>query len=100
MQSEIGIGQITFTTQRHKIVDYLPYMYAHQWMWLTGRPKPVASYDTIIKPFDYYTWGFTFLTFVIQFSLLLLAQNVWSKVSGIPNPDDYIYEGLMAPKWQ
>ena len=92
-QCEIGIGQVPFTTHRHKLVVYLPYMYADQWLLRSRKPKPVASYDTIVNPFDYYTWGFTFLTIFIQFSLLLVAQNVWSKASGGHNPNDYIYEG-------
>ena len=92
-QCEIGIGQVPVTTHRHKLVVYLPYMYADQWLLRSRKPKPVASYDTIVNPFDYYTWGFTFLTIFIQFSLLLVAQNVWSKASGGHNPNDYIYEG-------
>ena len=68
-------------------------MYAHNWALQSRRPKQVASYDTIVNPFDHFTWGFTFLSIVIQFLLLLLIQNVWSKASGAPNPDDYIYEG-------
>ena len=75
------------------MVDYLPYMYAHNIILASRRPKPVASYDTIVNPFDLVTWGLTFLIIIIQFLLLLLLQNVWSKASGAPNPDDYIYEG-------
>ena len=60
---------------------------------MSRKPKPVASYDTIVNPFDYSTWGFTFVSIVVQFFLLLMVQNVWTKVSGRVNPEDYIYEG-------
>ena len=75
------------------MVDYLPYMYANHFILASRRPKPVASYDTIVNPFDLVTWGLTFLIIIMQFILLLLLQNIWSKASGAPNPDDYIYEG-------
>ena len=90
----MGIGQHAFASYRLKLVDYLPYMHTYEWMMQSRLPEPVASYDTIVNPFDYHTWGFTFLSVVVQFFLLLLMQNVWSRSVGRPNPDDYIYEGL------
>ena len=92
-QSEFGIGQHGFDTHRNKLVDYLPYMHTYRWLLQSRLPRPVASFDTIVNPFDYLTWGFTFLVIVIQFLFLLLLQNVWSEVSGRRNPGDYIYEG-------
>ena len=92
-QCELGIGEPAFASYRHKLVDYLPYMYTHQWMLQSRKPQPVATYNTILNPFDYYTWVFTFLCILVQFVLLLIVQNIWSKLSGRPNPKDYIYEG-------
>ena len=92
-QCEIGIGQQAFASYRLKLADYLPYMATYEWMLSSRRPKPIASYDTILNPFDYHTWGFTFLSIVIQFCFLIVVQNLWTKISGRPNPDDYIYEG-------
>ena len=82
--------------RRHKMVDYLPYMHTYKWVLQSRRPKPVASYVTIVKTYDNYTWGFNILSLVVKFFLLLLVQNMWSKVSGGANPQDYIYEGQQA----
>ena len=61
-------------------------------------PKPVASYKTILNPFDLSTWGFMLLAIGAQFVLLLLAQNAWSKFTGRDNPEDYVYEGWQVPR--
>ena len=92
-QSEFGIGQHGFDMKRIRLVDYLPYMHSYQWILQSRLPRPVASYDTIVNPFDYITWVFTLLSIVMQFLLLLVMQNVWSRVTGRLSPEDYIFEG-------
>ena len=81
---------------RHKMVDYLPYMHTYKWVLQSRRPKPVASHGPYVTTYDNYTWGFNILSLVVKFFLLLLVQNMWSKVSGGANPQDYIYEGRQA----
>ena len=75
-------------------MDYLPFMYAQQWILMSQKPMPLASYDTIVNPFDIFTWCFTFAAIILQFILLILLQNIWCRVSGKPKPKDYIYEGV------
>ena len=78
----------------HNVVDYLDYMYERQILMMSGKPRPIVSYDTIIHPFDFHTWLFTFILIFVEFSLLLVMQNLWSHATGKPKPSDYIFQGL------
>ena len=78
-----------------EIVDYLDYMYCHQYILGSKKPVPIASYDTIVNPFDFFTWICTFASIISQFLLLLLLQNIWCHVSGKVKPEDYVYEGFI-----
>ena len=93
-KAELGIGQQTaFQENRFKVVDFLPAMYAQENLLASQRPKEIASYDTIVLPFDKYIWFITFSCIFGQFLLLVAMQNLWSYVTGASNPDDYIFEG-------
>ena len=70
-------------------------MYEHAFFMVSSMPKQIASYDTIIYPFDFYVWGFTFSTIIAQFVLLLVTQNLWSHATGNLNPHDYIFQGFL-----
>ena len=59
----------------------------------SARPQPIVTYDSIVYPFDLPVWGFTFTCIIAQFTLLLVMQYVWCKVSGRPNNIEYVYEG-------
>ena len=83
-----------FSPHWNELVDYLHFMHVQPWCVFTAKPRAISSYDTIIYPFDIYTWGFTFGLIATQFALLLMMQNLWSNVIGKSNPQDYIYEGL------
>ena len=78
-----------------KKVDYLDYMYCNQYIFASKKPVPIPSYDTIINPFDLFTWTCTFAAIISQFLLLLLLQNIWCHVSGKVKPEDYVYEGFV-----
>ena len=90
----MGIGQPPLRYYRYKIVDYLPYMYEHQFIITSGRPRKIVSYNSIFDPFDAYVWGFSIGLIIAEFILLLVMQNLWSIVSAKPNPHDYIYQGF------
>ena len=76
------------------MVDYLDYMYEQQVWMMSGKPRSMVSYDTIIHPFDYQTWLSTFILIFVEFILLLVMQNIWSYASGKPRPPDYIFQGF------
>ena len=69
-------------------------MYDHPYFMVSSRPEQIACYDTIVYPFDFYVWVFTFGIIIAQFILLLIAQNLWSFATGKPNPRDYIFQGF------
>ena len=68
-------------------------MYQSVQILASARPKPIVLYDSIVYPFDFVVWGFTFACIMAQFSLLQVMQCVWCKVSGTSNHINYIYEG-------
>ena len=75
------------------MVDYLPAMYMLELFMQSKKPGQIAAYDTIFFPFDVGTWIFTIVSLVGMFSVLLVMQNIWSKLSGKKNTKDYIFEG-------
>ena len=91
--SEMGIGQPSFSTYRYKLVDFLPNMYMHEFLMMSKKPHEIASFDTIFYPFDSFIWVFTLGCMLAEFVVLLLMQNSWHKASGRQNHDDYVFEG-------
>ena len=57
------------------------------------RPGEIATYDTIVYPFDAYIWILIIVSMMAQFLALFVIQNVWAFMSGDSNPKDYIFEG-------
>ena len=92
------MGQAKFALYRYKIVDYLHYMYEHPYIMISRKLREIVSYDTIIYPFDNYTWALTMCMITMQFILLVSIQNVWTLASGKPNPQDYIFQGSKEVK--
>ena len=89
----MGIGQPNFADYRYRIVDYLPAMYMYEYIMASKKPKEIASYDTIIYPFDAYSWLATICSILAEFLVLVFAQNLWSYMCSNTTPDDYVYQG-------
>ena len=62
---------------------------------VSRKPKEIATYDTIVIPFDKYVWSFTLGCIITQFLLLVMMQNLWSFVTGTNKPHDFVFEGLV-----
>ena len=90
----MGIGQLNFADYRYKVVEFLPAMFMYEYIMHGKKPGEIASYDTIVYPFDGYVWLFTILSMTAQFLALCGLQNFWSKISGLSNSRDYIFEGI------
>ena len=69
-------------------------MYMHQNLLASQKPKEIASYDTIVIPFEKNMWFATFGCIIAQFLLLVVMQLLWSRASGTSNPEDFIFEGF------
>ena len=95
-QSELGIGQANLADYRYKVVDFLPSMYMHEYIMLSKKPDPIASYDTIVYPFDVYIWIFITVSMMSQFLALFFLQNIWSYSSEESNPKGHIFEGSFS----
>ena len=92
--SELGIGQsgIVFGHRRF-VVDNLPWMSVYQWPIQNIKPKEIASFDTLMYPFDNYTWAFVFGAIVGEFIILIIMQLVWSGLVRKSTPRDFVYQG-------
>ena len=96
-QSELGIGQANLADYRYEVVDFLPPMYFYEYIFKSKRPDQIATYDTIVYPFDAYIWILISLSMTTHFLALFVMQNVWYITSGAKKPRDYIFEGPNQP---
>ena len=78
---------------RFEVVDFLPPMYMYEYIFKSKKPDQIATYDTIVYPFDVYTWTFITISMMVQFLVLFVTQNTWSFSSRDTKPRDYIFEG-------
>ena len=88
----MGIGQPNFADYRYRIVDYLTAMNMYEYIMASKKPEKVASFDTIIYPFDTYSWLCIIFSILAEFLILIFAQNLWSYMYSSTNPEDYIYQ--------
>ena len=68
-------------------------MYIHELVMQSKKPHEIATFDTIIYPFDTFIWILSLSSMATVFVMLLLMQKSWYKASGKPNKDDYVFEG-------
>ena len=92
-QSELGIGQPHLVANYANLVDYLPPMYIFELFFASKKPGELATFDSIVIPFDKYVWAFMFGCICAQFLLLVLMQQLYSIVADTRNSIDFIYEG-------
>ena len=76
------------------MVGYLPWMYMYEFPISSKKPEPIVTYDTLIYPFDYYTWGFILVFTPATFLILAMFQVVWKYASGEPYPSEWLYQGM------
>ena len=76
------------------MIDYLPWMYMYEFLISSKRPEPIVTYDTLIYPFDNYTWSFILAFTPATFVILAMFQVVWKYASGEPNPSEWLYQGM------
>ena len=69
-------------------------MFMYEYIMHGKRPGIIASYDTIVYPFDGYVWLFAIISMIAQFLTLCIMQMIWSIISGVTNSRNYIFEGL------
>ena len=74
-------------------LEYLPWMYSVQNIFISPKERPIPSYNTMGKPLSLAVWAWTFGSVLGVFVALIIMQNCWSYASGEPNPQDYIFKG-------
>jgi hypothetical protein len=75
------------------VVDYLPYMFAYEFIIESAMPKEVASYWTLIYPFDNYIWSFAICLTVLEIIILMIMELIWFDATGLHSTKYYVYEG-------
>ena len=92
-QAELGIGTSSIVDYRYQVVDYLPWMFVYELSMTSQRPGEVASYDTLIYPFDYHIWVFIIVVTLAVFTVLLTMQKLWNNIYDGALTLDHIFKG-------
>ena len=74
-------------------LEYLPWMYSVQNIFLSPKERPVPSYNTMGKPFSLAVWAWTLGSLLAVFGSMIILQKMWSLASGEPDPPDYLFQG-------
>ena len=53
----------------------------------------MASFRTLLYPYDTLTWAFVFGVAVGELAVLIIMQLVWSTVTKQSTPKDFVYQG-------
>ena len=51
-------------------------MYMYEYIFKSKKPDQIATYDTIVYPFDVLTWTFIAICMMMQFLVLFVTQNI------------------------
>ena len=74
-------------------LEYLPWMYSIQNIFLTPKERPIPSYNTMGKPLSLSVWALTLGSLLTVFGALVIMQKCWSLASGEQDPQDYFFKG-------
>ena len=74
-------------------LEYLPWMYSVQNIFLSPKERPIPSFNTMGKPLSLAVWAWTLGALLSVFVSLIIMQKIWSLASGEPNPQDYLFKG-------
>ena len=78
---------------RYDLVEYLHWMYVHEFLLSTIKPKDVASLGTLVYPFDGYVWAFTIASATAVLMCLIIARRLWLNVSVSRADKNYTFHG-------
>ena len=91
----MAIGQGIFAGYRNELIDYLPPMYVYEFIMKSKRPDPLATFATIVYPFDIYIWTFMIISMILQFLMLIAMQKIWSSLSGNFSLNNFVQQLYM-----
>ena len=69
-------------------IDFLPYMFAYEFVIMTRKPLQVPEYEALTYPFDNYIWIFLFSSMAVVSCTLIMLQTIWSTGPGEDSPKD------------
>ena len=91
--TELGIGQTSIVPGRYKKIDYLPAMFLYKFLVQSKKPQAFTAFNTLIYPFDNYSWYFIIASILAVFLTLITIQKCWIIASGERSSDTWIAEG-------
>ena len=92
-ESEFGIGQPQIDIRDIGVVLHLPWMYVYDFHITAIKPREIASYDTLIYPFDLGCWLCLSGAVCAIFITITIMQKLWSIASAKRKANDYLYQG-------
>ena len=69
-------------------IDFLPYMFAYEFVIMTRKPLQVPEYEALTYPFDNYIWIFLWSSIAVVSCTLIMLQTIWSTGPGEASPKD------------
>ena len=87
------MAQAVISSQRFQHVDYLPWMYFHEYVIIGRKPLEISSFMALVYPLDPLTWILSLLGTILMFVILLIMQKLWSHASGEAYLSEYLYQG-------
>ena len=77
----------------YEVADFLPPMSVYDYIISQKKPEEIASYDTLIHPFDKYVWAFTFASTIGVMVTLILMKKFWNIKQGHSSYENDYYKG-------
>jgi hypothetical protein len=69
-------------------------MFAYEFLVSTPKEGEMASFDTLLYPFDIYIWSFIMTLILLQISLMLMVEHLWLKTTNVHSSQIYIFESM------
>jgi hypothetical protein len=70
-------------------------MFLYEYVVATAKAKEIASYDTLLYPFDIYIWSFIVTMTILEIAILLAIEHFWKATTGINSSRSFIFEGTL-----
>ncbi len=78
-QSDIGIGRSGLMHYRAQTVDFLAQISSITFHFMSQKPPAIASYETLVLPFDEIVWAFLAGSALVASALLGLMSICWKR---------------------
>ena len=89
----MGIGPARYNHYGYQKVDFLPPICDYMYIISQRKPGEIASFETLINPFDKYVWAFTLASTISVMAALTIMKRCWNLKQGRPSYENNYYKG-------